>query len=120
MQYRARRADAEPGAGGWCGFGTPAPVYLVLGIDPLHDSVLVRYHGSMKSITTAQLARAQARSAAATQRADALRDERDDLICRAVTEGWTHGRIAEATGLTRGRIVQLVPKRRRVTPTTNE
>jgi hypothetical protein len=35
---------------------------------------------------------------------------RDDAIRKAIAEGWTHQRISDATGLTRGRIGQIATK----------
>ena len=34
-------------------------------------------------------------------------DRRDTLIRKAIADGWTHSQIADATGLTRGRIGQI-------------
>jgi hypothetical protein len=39
--------------------------------------------------------------------ADVAREERNAGIREALESGWTHAQIAEATGLTRGRIGQL-------------
>lgn len=47
----------------------------------------------------------------AVQRAEALRVLRNELVRHALAAGWTHARIAEATGLTRGRIGQLAQQR---------
>jgi hypothetical protein len=50
----------------------------------------------------------------AVVRAEDLRLIRNDLIRLALAEGWTHAQIAEATGLTRGRIGQITtPKEER-------
>ena len=35
------------------------------------------------------------------------RQERNRLVLEALQAGWTHARIAEATGLTRGRVGQI-------------
>jgi transcriptional regulator with XRE-family HTH domain len=43
----------------------------------------------------------------AAKRAETLRAKRNGLVTIALAEGWTHARIAEATGLTRGRVGQL-------------
>jgi hypothetical protein len=40
-------------------------------------------------------------------KAERLRLERDELIVEALKAGVTHAKIAEATGLTRGRIGQF-------------
>jgi len=39
------------------------------------------------------------------------RQERDAVIRLALDNGWTHKRISEATGLTRGRIGQIAQRR---------
>ncbi len=39
--------------------------------------------------------------------AQAARDLRKRLIRQALAEGWTHARVAEALGVSRGRIGQL-------------
>lgn len=36
-----------------------------------------------------------------------LRDQRNELIRQALAEGWTQQRVADALGVTRGRINQL-------------
>jgi ParB-like chromosome segregation protein Spo0J len=43
----------------------------------------------------------------AQSRADLLRLERNRAVREALDAGWTHAQIAEATGLTRGRVGQL-------------
>ena len=58
-------------------------------------------------MTAEQLRKAEARYARASARSEALRAERNALVRQAVTDGWTHAQIAEATGLTRGRIGQI-------------
>lgn len=37
--------------------------------------------------------------------------ERNAAVREALAQGWTHAQIAEATGLTRGRVGQLAPRR---------
>lgn len=37
---------------------------------------------------------------------------RDALIHQAIAEGWTHSQIADATGLSRGRIGQIATQKR--------
>lgn len=54
-----------------------------------------------------QLRKAEAAYKAASRRAEAKREERNRLVREALAEGWTHAQIAEATGLTRGRVGQL-------------
>jgi hypothetical protein len=41
------------------------------------------------------------------EQAEKFRLDRDKLIAKALKKGWTHAQIAEATGLTRGRIGQI-------------
>lgn len=47
----------------------------------------------------------------AVERAEELRRVRSEIVAQALSEGWTHARIAEATGLTRGRIGQIAQAR---------
>lgn len=58
-------------------------------------------------MTTHELRKAEARYQRAFARSEATREERNDLVRAALAAGWTHARIAEATGLTRGRINQI-------------
>jgi hypothetical protein len=39
--------------------------------------------------------------------AEELREKRNDVVLAALKDGWTHAQVAEATGLTRGRIGQI-------------
>lgn len=43
----------------------------------------------------------------AAERVEELREVRNDMVRTAIDQGWTHARIAQATGLTRGRVGQL-------------
>lgn len=43
--------------------------------------------------------------------AEQARLHRNALFHEAILAGWTHARIAEATGLSRARVGQLAPKR---------
>ena len=43
----------------------------------------------------------------AVERTESLRRFRNDLVRQALTEGWTHARVAEATGMTRTRVGQI-------------
>lgn len=63
---------------------------------------------SEQALRYADTARAAAQAVrhADTVRAAAVR-ERDRLIITALAAGWTHTQIAEATGLTRGRVGQI-------------
>lgn len=58
-------------------------------------------------MTVDELRKAEARFRRATQRAEEAREARNVAIRRALAAGWTHARISEATGLTRGRINQI-------------
>jgi DNA-directed RNA polymerase specialized sigma24 family protein len=55
----------------------------------------------------AELRQAEARYQRAFRRSETLREERNHAVRQALAEGWTHARIADATGLTRGRIGQI-------------
>ena len=65
------------------------------------------------AITKSQLAKAQARYEAARQRAEDIRENRDELIRRAAADGWSQERIAQAMGLVRTRITQIAPRGKR-------
>lgn len=54
-----------------------------------------------------QLKDAEAAYRAASERSEALRKERNRLVLEAFAAGWTHQRIAEVTGLSRGRLSQI-------------
>jgi hypothetical protein len=54
-----------------------------------------------------ELKRAEARYRRASRRAEEAREARNETIREALAAGWTHARISEATGLTRGRINQI-------------
>jgi CRP-like cAMP-binding protein len=43
----------------------------------------------------------------AQERVEVLRQVRNDFVRHALEQGWTHARIAEATGLSRGRVSQI-------------
>ena len=58
-------------------------------------------------MTPAELRKAEARYQRAFRRSEALREERNAAVRQAIAEGWTHARIAEATGMTRSRVGQL-------------
>jgi phage portal protein BeeE len=58
-------------------------------------------------MTKEELRKAEARYQRAFARSEALREERNALVRAALEAGWTHAQIADATGLTRGRIGQL-------------
>jgi hypothetical protein len=58
-------------------------------------------------VTVDELKKAEAAYRAAFRRAEAKREARNAAVRAALAEGWTHQRISEATGLTRGRINQI-------------
>lgn len=58
-------------------------------------------------MTIADLKKTEAAYRAAFRRAEKLREARNAAVRKALTEGMTHQQIADATGLTRGRINQL-------------
>lgn len=61
-------------------------------------------------MTVAELRNAQRAHDRAQQRAEEARLKRDQAVREALAEGWTHAKISEATGLTRGRIGQLAQR----------
>jgi DNA-binding NarL/FixJ family response regulator len=58
-------------------------------------------------MTARQLRRAEDAYRNATGRADERKADRNAAIRQALAEGWTHQQIADATGLTRGRVSQV-------------
>jgi DNA-binding NarL/FixJ family response regulator len=58
-------------------------------------------------VTAADLKAAEARYQRAHRRAEEAREARNRAVCDALADGWTHARIAEATGLTRARVGQI-------------
>lgn len=58
-------------------------------------------------MTVDELRKAEARYRRASSRAEEAREARNEAVRKALADGWTHARIAEATGLTRGRINQI-------------
>jgi hypothetical protein len=63
-------------------------------------------------VTVAELQKAERAYQRAQRRADEAREARNAAVLTALDAGWTHARIAEATGLSRGRIAQLKPPAR--------
>jgi hypothetical protein len=61
-------------------------------------------------MTDKEFRKAEARYQRACRRSEELRQERNTLVEQALAEGWTHARVAEATGLTRGRIGQMAQR----------
>jgi len=62
-------------------------------------------------MTSEQLRKVEARYQRASARAEGARAERNAAVRAALDAGWTHARIAEATGLTRGRVGQIAMNR---------
>lgn len=58
-------------------------------------------------MTAEELRKAEARYQRAFRVAEQRREERNAAVKRALAEGWTHAKIAEVTGLSRGRISQF-------------
>lgn len=55
----------------------------------------------------ADLKRAERTYRTAVARAEKARAHRNELVCEALKAGWTHQKIADVTGLTRGRVNQI-------------
>jgi hypothetical protein len=53
-------------------------------------------------MTAKDLQEAEARYQRAYRQSEQLREQRNELVRQALAEGWTHARIAEATGHPRG------------------
>jgi len=62
-------------------------------------------------MTAKELAARERRLGRAWVTYEAAREARNAGVREALAEGWTHAQIAEATGLTRGRIGQLATSR---------
>jgi hypothetical protein len=60
-------------------------------------------------MTPKELKEAEAAYRAAFAVAEELREKRNQMIRKALKAGWTHAKIAEATGLTRSRVGQFTP-----------
>ncbi len=58
-------------------------------------------------MTTEELRQAEARYQRAFRRSEKLREARNATVQQALAEGWTHQKVSEATGLSRGRISQI-------------
>lgn len=67
-------------------------------------------------MTAAELRAAQRAHEAASAKGGSTLQARNEAIHEALAEGWTHAAIAEATGLTRGRIGQLAMHNPKETP----
>lgn len=60
-----------------------------------------------EAVTAIDLRQAERVYQHAAAKAEAAREARNAVVRAALAEGWTHARISEATGLTRGRIGQI-------------
>jgi hypothetical protein len=58
-------------------------------------------------MTPAELRKAEARFQRAFRRSEEAREERNRLVREALAEGWTHQKISDVTGLSRGRVSQI-------------
>lgn len=61
-------------------------------------------------MTAKDLRKAEKVYQASSRRSRELLEARDRMIREALDAGWTHASIAEATGLTRGRVGQLAQR----------
>jgi hypothetical protein len=61
-------------------------------------------------VTADELRKIEARYQRAFRRSEEARAARNAAVREALGEGWTHARIAEATGLTRGRVGQIAQR----------
>lgn len=62
-------------------------------------------------MTAEELQKAEARHKRAFARAETEREARNSAVRQAIEAGWTHAKIAEATGLTRARVGQIALRR---------
>jgi hypothetical protein len=58
-------------------------------------------------VTAAELRQAEARYQRASRRSEEAREARNAAVRAALEAGWTHARIAEATGMSRARVGQI-------------
>jgi hypothetical protein len=62
-------------------------------------------------MTVQELRKAEARFQRAYRRSEQAREDRNAAVRAAIEAGWSHARIAEATGLTRARVGQIALQR---------
>jgi hypothetical protein len=62
-------------------------------------------------VSAEELRKAEARYQRAFRRSEAEREQRNAAVREAIVAGWSHARIAEATGLTRSRVGQIALQR---------
>lgn len=72
-----------------------------------NDTLVLKDEAEIKDYTEFKLSRMSQRVKAAEESIDSLREERDLMVRSAKAAGLTVRQIAEATGLTQGRIGQL-------------
>ena len=65
---------------------------------------------SDQPVTAWKLADAEYSYKLATRRAETHRRRRNEIVREALSAGWTHAQISEATGLSRGRIGQIAQR----------
>jgi DNA-directed RNA polymerase specialized sigma24 family protein len=63
-------------------------------------------------VTAADLRSAETDFEDAEDTRERLRERRNQVVLTALTEGWTHQQISDATGLSRGRISQIARSER--------
>jgi hypothetical protein len=61
-------------------------------------------------VTPEELRKAEAAYQAAVRHSEEKREARNAAVREALSEGWTHAKIADATGLTRGRVGQIATR----------
>jgi hypothetical protein len=61
-------------------------------------------------VTAAELRKAERAYQRAAAKAELARYRRNAAVRAALAEGWTHAAIADATGLTRGRVGQIAQR----------
>lgn len=54
-----------------------------------------------------EIRQAEVRYQRAFARSEEAREERNDLVRKMLAAGWTHAKVAEATGMSRGRVSQI-------------
>lgn len=59
-------------------------------------------------VTGDQLRRAEARFKADYATSERSRERRNEVVRAALKHGWTHQQVSDATGLSRGRISQII------------
>jgi hypothetical protein len=62
-------------------------------------------------MTVEELRKAETRFQRAYRRSEQAREDRNAAVRAAIEAGWSHARIAEATGLTRARVGQIALQR---------